>query len=360
MSRIPFIVIMIFISGCSTVSDYAKNILSDPRNDQLVYKTDKDYSSSQVELILPPDVSQPNTKDALTLPEIVNNNTDNLFTVDSNLENIKIYKQGKDTFLSVITQDKLELWNRIKLFWKQEGFQIINEDITIASLKTNYLENLSEAQLGTVQRLVGRYLPVLVSPETRDSYTTRLIKKDNGYDVVVTHYGKEFMSDGDTEFRWQNRPRDTEYENEMISRMFIYLGGDEARDAGLIVAKATGVRNNASIYTDEQGLQTLFVPDIYERVYPSIVSSLEVLGVSIIENDQSEGIIKISLQDKDASTNSFFGNLFGGNSSEELNINVDLTDQGKATLITIENNSYTRVNTPASEEVLRGLYVKLR
>ena len=85
----------------------------------MVYKTDKDYSSSQIELILPPDVSQPNTKDALTLPEIVNNNTDNLFTVDSNLENIKIYKQGKDTFLSVITQDKLELWNRIKLFWKQ-------------------------------------------------------------------------------------------------------------------------------------------------------------------------------------------------------------------------------------------------
>ena len=77
-------------------------------------------------------------------------------------------------------------------------------------------------------------------------------------------------------------------------------------------------------------------------IHQSLIS-LEVLGVSIIENDQSEGIIKISLQDKDASTNSFFGNLFGGNSSEELNINVDLTDQGKATLITIENNSYTRV-----------------
>ena len=71
--------IVIFISGCYTVSDYAKDILSDPRNDQLVYKS-KSYSSSQVELILPPDVSQPNTKDALTLPEIVNNNTDNLFT----------------------------------------------------------------------------------------------------------------------------------------------------------------------------------------------------------------------------------------------------------------------------------------
>ena len=39
------------------------------------------------------------------------------------------------------------------------------------------------------------------------------------------------MSDGDTDFRWQNRPRDPEFENEMISRMYIYLGGDEAREA---------------------------------------------------------------------------------------------------------------------------------
>ena len=108
-------------------------------------------------------------------------------------------------FLSVSSSDKLALWEKIKSFWLMEGFQIINEDITIASIKTNYLENLSEAQLGTIQRVVGRYVPLLVTPETRDSYSTRLIKKDNGYDVLITHYGKEFMSDGDDEFRWQNR-----------------------------------------------------------------------------------------------------------------------------------------------------------
>jgi outer membrane protein assembly factor BamC len=354
------ICLSVIVSGCSGLSDYAKNILSDPRNEKLVYKTDDDYSSGQIDLIIPPDLSQPNTRNSLTLPEIANNDSEKLFTIDSELENIKIYKQGKDMFLAVNTDNKIALWNQIKQFWLQEGFQILNEDITIASIRTNYLENLSEAQLGTIQKVVGRYVPLLVSPETRDSYSTRLIKKENGYDILITHYGKEFMSDGDTDFRWQNRPRDPEFENEMISRMYIYLGGDEAREAGLIVSKSTGVRKKASIFTDDQGLQTLYIPDIYERVYPTVITSLEVLGVNIINQNQSSGTIEVTLEDKVASSQGFFANLFGTSTSENLNIKVGLGDQGKSTLITIENDTFTQINSPASEEVLRGLFVNLR
>ena len=167
----------ILLTGCSGLSNYAKNILSDPRNEKLVYKTDEDYSSSQIDLIIPPDLTQPNTQRSLSLPEIVRDDNDKLFTVDTQLDNIKIFRQGQSMFLSVSTTDKITLWNNIKSFWLTEGFQILNEDITIASIRTNYLENLSEAQLGTVQRVVGRYVPLLVSPETRDSYSTRLVKK---------------------------------------------------------------------------------------------------------------------------------------------------------------------------------------
>ena len=283
------------LSGCSGMTDYVKNIISDPRNEKLVYKTDEDYSSSQIDLVIPPNLNRPKTIDALMLPEVIDNDSDKLFTIDTKLEGIKIYKQGQDMFLSVETQDKLILWNRIKSFWLEEGFQLLSEDLTISSMKTNYLENLSEVQLGAIQRVVGRYVPLLVSPETRDSYKTRIIKKDNGFDIVVSHYGKEFMSDGDSEFRWQNRPRDNEFQNEMISRMYIYLGGNEAKNSGYIIAKTTGIRNTVSIYTDEQGLQTLYIPDIYERVYPSIVSYLDILGVKILDNNHSNGLIKISM-----------------------------------------------------------------
>jgi outer membrane protein assembly factor BamC len=349
------------LSGCSGMTDYVKNIISDPRNEKLVYKTDEDYSSSQIDLVIPPNLNRPKTIDALMLPEVIDNDSDKLFTIDTKLEGIKIYKQGQDMFLSVETQDKLILWNRIKSFWLEEGFQLLSEDLTISSMKTNYLENLSEVQLGAIQRVVGRYVPLLVSPETRDSYKTRIIKKDNGFDIVVSHYGKEFMSDGDSEFRWQNRPRDNEFQNEMISRMYIYLGGNEAKNSGYIIAKTTGIRNTVSIYTDEQGLQTLYIPDIYERVYPSIVSSLDILGVKILDNNQSNGLIKISMDDKAEESKGFLAKMFSDNSSQVMNIKVTTGgDNGESTLVIIEDNSFVQIQTLASDEILRGLYVKLK
>jgi outer membrane protein assembly factor BamC len=353
--------LLLTLSGCSSMTDYVKNIISDPRNEKLVYKTDEDYSSSQIDLVIPPNLNRPKTIDALMLPEVIDNDSDKLFTIDTKLEGIKIYKQGQDMFLSVETQDKLILWNRIKSFWLEEGFQLLSEDLTISSMKTNYLENLSEVQLGAIQRVVGRYVPLLVSPETRDSYKTRIIKKDNGFDIVVSHYGKEFMSDGDSEFRWQNRPRDNEFQNEMISRMYIYLGGNEAKNSGYIIAKTTGIRNTVSIYTDEQGLQTLYIPDIYERVYPSIVSSLDILGVKILDNNQSNGLIKISMDDKAEESKGFLAKMFSENSLQVMNIKVTTGgDNGESTLVIIEDNSFVQIQTLASDEILRGLYVKLR
>jgi outer membrane protein assembly factor BamC len=353
--------LLLTLSGCSGMTDYVKNIISDPRNEKLVYKTDEDYSSSQIDLVIPPNLNRPKTIDALMLPEVIDNDSDKLFTIDTKLEGIKIYKQGQDMFLSVETQDKLILWNRIKSFWLEEGFQLLREDLTISSMKTNYLENLSEVQLGAIQRVVGRYVPLLVSPETRDSYKTRIIKKDNGFDIVVSHYGKEFMSDGDSEFRWQNRPRDNEFQNEMISRMYIYLGGNEAKNSGYIIAKTTGIRNTVSIYTDEQGLQTLYIPDIYERVYPSIVSSLDILGVKILDNNQSNGLIKISMDDKAEESKGFLAKMFSENSLQVMNIKVTTGgDNGESTLVIIEDNSFVQIQTLASDEILRGLYVKLK
>ena len=349
------------MTGCSNMTDYAKNILSDPRNEKLVYKTNEDYASSQIDLILPPNVNNPDTNNALLLPEIVEGDSDKIFTIDTVLEGIQVYKQGNNMFLSVKTQDKISLWNKIKTFWTREGFLLVNSDLTLSSMRTNYLENLSEVQLGAVQRVIGRYVPLLVSPETRDSYKTRLIKKNDGYDILITHYGKEFMSDGDSEFRWQNRARDSEFENEMISRLYIFLGGNEARESGYTIAKSTGIRNQVSIYSDDNNLQTLYVPDIYERTYPAVVTALEILGINIIEQKQSDGYIQISLDGKETSNDGFFSNIFSKSSSETLFIKLNLGgENNSATLITIENNSFVQMNDPASEEVLRGLYVKLR
>ena len=91
------------------------------------------------------------------------------------------------------------------------------------------------------------------------------------------------------------------------------------------------------------------------------MSSLDILGVNIIEKDQSSGLIKISLDDKEKEAKGFMSSLFSSDSSEIMNIKVNIGGEtGEFTLITIEDDVFNQIQNLASDEVIRGLYVKLR
>ena len=188
----------------------------------------------------------------------------------------------------------------------------------------------------------------------------------------------------------------------MISRMFIYLGGDEAREAGYVVANINRATDRVLLSSDERGFQTLFIPDIYERVYPRIISSLDKLGINILSEKPSDGMILVSLsesisysaevsealskltslRDRSIITESeylekrevilsnktvkespgFFSKLFGdSNEPDTFIVRVSLSgENGQHTLVTIENESYAQVQTSPTEELIRGLYANLR
>ena len=349
-----------FLASCSTFSGYLQNLTSEEREDSIVYKTDKQYEDTQFDLIVPPDLITPRSTNVLEIPDYMDKGLD-VFTVDTPLDGIKILRSGRDSFLSLKSKNKKIIWNKLSDFWRSEGFRLVQKDYTLGSMRTGFLENLSEAQLGTVQKYVGRYIPLLVSPETRDSYSTRVIVTENTTDILITHYGKEFMSDGDTEFRWQNRPRDPEFESEMISRLYIYLGGEEAQSKGYTVIKSTGTRNKASMNVDENGIHSLFVNDIFERVWPEVIRSLETYGVKILSAEQDDGIINISLSEQERSDPSFFSSLAFWRTSENIDVfNIVLIVKQDGTLIEIQNDAYLNFTNAATEEVIRALYASLR
>ena len=182
----------------------------------------------------------------------------------------------------------------------------------------------------------------------------------------------------------------------------MYLGGDEARQAGYVVAKPNRTTNKVLLSSDEKGFQTLFIPDTYERIYPKIISSLDKLGINILSQNPSDGLILVSLsesisystevseelskltslRDRSIITESeylekreiilsnktveespgFFSKILGGsNEADTFILRVSLGgEKGQHTLITIENESYTQVQTSPTEELIRGLYANLR
>ena len=68
-----------------------------------------------------------------------------------------------------------------------------------------------------------------------------------------------------------------------------------------------------------------------------------------------------SLDDREKESKGFLLSLFSSDSSEVMNIKVDAGGEtGESTLITIEDDVFNQIQNLASDEVLRGLYVKLR
>ena len=362
LNKLFFIFLFISLSACSSVTEYISELTAPEREELIVYKRNTQYQDTQFDLEVPPDLISPKDRESLDIPDFVKNDEAKLFTVDTKLENIELIRNGRDSMLSLKSAEKKVLWDKLISFWKSEGFRLSQRDYTLGTIKTVYLENLSEAQLGTIQKYVGRYIPLLVSPETRDSFRTRILEQDDKINILVTHYGKEYMSDGETEFRWQNRPRDPEIESEMLARLYIFLGGDEAKSRGYNVIKSTGLRNKASLNIDENGIHTLFISDIYERVWPQTIRTLETIGVQLINTKESDGIILLSAREADfEEDDSMFSFLtFWKDPTDTEQFNLIMRESQEGVSIEVQDTNATSFSNVATEEVMRALYAEFR
>ena len=145
----------------------------------------------------------------------------------------------------------------------------------------------------------------------------------------------------------------------------------------------------------------IYLCQLEERVFQKIITSVELLGLNIISSDSSAGLIVVTIE-KDLSrspqissaltkldslkqksiiteeeylekreilmqkqaeqeSSGFFDRLFGKEKANTFFIRLEVGgSKGEHTLVTIEDSSNTQIQTPASEEVMRGLYVNLR
>ena len=109
-------VCLILLTGCTTLQDYVAEVMSKEREELVVYQRDYIYDDSQSDLELPPDLISPTSLNSVTVPELVNERGMELFTVDTELNDIKLVRSGRDSFLSLKNIDKEKLWLKIESF----------------------------------------------------------------------------------------------------------------------------------------------------------------------------------------------------------------------------------------------------
>ena len=112
---------------------------------------------------------------------------------------------------------------------------------------------------------------------------------------------------------------------------------------------------------DQNGFHTLSIEDIFERVWPEVIRSLETYGINIISAEEEDGVINVSVSEQKPEGSSFLSSLAFWKSAKEINsFNIVLISNQDGVLIEIQNNAYMNFTSTATEEVIRALYADLR
>jgi len=318
-------VFLVALSGCFEENKKEDNKIEviDPGSLNINYYSNKSVKS----LIIPPDLTKPNYEKSFRISEYsdvkqdfvsFDNNEEKPEKVKiiQNKEDIKIEKSGKRRWL-VVNKDADYLWEMSRDFLKKEGFSIKNSNKKIGIMETEYLENYPEVpdqNIGIIRSMLRKALAQRYSLPIVDKYRIRIEPIENN--VSEIHLSLSSMqevvtnSGNDNENTiWQVREKDVALETEMLYRLMLFLGGDEAKSKERIVnakeKKITLVSQGEGI----NGFGKLTFNLSLIETWDNLAWALDQLNIDIYDKDLKERAIYINIAR--TSDQGFFTWIFG-------------------------------------------------
>src|SRR5262245_44281545 len=199
-------------------------------------------------LEIPPDLTRPGPDERFTVPEVKGATTYSEYNrersgqqqrtvVSSNVlppqDNVRVERQGNQRWL-VVKGRPDQIWPTVKEFWQETGF-ILNVEIPEDGvMETDWNENRARiSDPGGIRSLLGKLLDQVYSTSERDKFRTRLETgaEPGTTEIYVSHRGMEevYTTAAQEQTKWQPRPPDPELEAEMLRRLMVRFGVQEAR-----------------------------------------------------------------------------------------------------------------------------------
>jgi outer membrane protein assembly factor BamC len=284
----------------------------------------KSASTRQVpQLEVPPDLTSPTRDDRYAVPDVAPKGvaTYSAYSADraaqpvvqSNSDvlpgaaagNMHIERAGTQRWL-VVQGTPDTLWPQIKDFWLELGFILNVDSPEIGVMETDWAEDRAKIPQDFVRSTLGRVIDGLFATPERDKFRTRIeAGKDNGtVEIYVSHRG--MMEIYPTEARdqtiWQPRPADPELEAEMLRRLMVRLGADEARaQAALASAPAA---DRAKILAGTAGQVRLNLEEPFDRAWRRVGLALDRIGFTVEDRDRAQGLYFVRYVDPEVDNRS--------------------------------------------------------
>lgn len=307
-SFVPAALAVALLAGCSSLIPESKKI---------------DYKSSGKlpPLEIPPDLTKPSRDERYAVPDVAPkgsatysayaNERGTKGTTSAGaqellpaVQKMRIERSGTQRWL-VVPGTPETVWPQIKEFWQEMGFLVNVESPETGVMETDWAENRAKLPMDFIRNTIGKIFEDLYSTPERDKFRTRIERSaDGGVEVYVSHRGmyEIYVNEGKSQTRWQPRPADPDLEAEMLRRLMVRLGADEAT-AKTELAK-TPQSERAKLNKDGNGGGTLVVDESFDRAWRRVGLALDRINFTVEDRDRAQGIyfVRYIDPDKDAET----------------------------------------------------------
>ncbi len=295
-------------------------------------KVDYKSAGKLPSLEVPPDLTRPTADDRYLVPDAPKGSaTFSTYNMDRELRpgsaaaggvlpeqsDARVERAGTQRWL-VVKGDPAQVWPVVKDFWQETGFVVNVETPEAGIMETDWNENRARvSDPGAIRSVLGKLLDMAYSTPERDKFRTRIERgaQAGTTEIYVSHRGMQevYITEGKDQTRWQPRNADPDLEAEMLRRMMLRFGVQEAR-AKQIVAASEAPR----VAMASQSGGVLTVNDQFDRAWRRVGLALDRVGFTVEDRDRSKGIYFVRYIDPDADVKSgkqeegLFGRMFGG------------------------------------------------
>ena len=284
-----------------------------------------DYKSArQIErpLEIPPDLTAPQRDDRFAVPDVSPRGvaTYSAYSADragqpatasatsavlTPSESMRVERAGRQRWL-VVGGPPAALWPQIKAFWLELGFILDIASPEIGVMETDWAEDRAKIPQDFIRSSIGKVFDGLFSTPERDKFRTRLEQgKDPGtVEVYISHRGmmEIYPTEAKDSTIWQPRPADPELEAEMLRRLMVRLGAEEARAEAAVATEQ--VPERAQISSAADGQVMLVMEEPFDRAWRRVGLALDRIGFTVEDRDRAQGLYFVRYVDPDADNRS--------------------------------------------------------
>jgi outer membrane protein assembly factor BamC len=362
IARISVLALLaVLVTACESVNDYR-------------------YADSSVgqSLELPPDLAGVQVESKFELPAAISGDDETAkdkIPVLAKVQSVQLEGSG-DLYWLQVDESVDNLYQIVKNFWASEGYRLNVDEPVIGVMQTEWIYK-SEGGEEESSSWLGSLFTTEDLSATQDQFKTRIERSETNRlnRVYIAHRGTEYKyvlrtdgvrKDEINESDWNFRQPEPELEIEMLARLMIYLGLQQAA----VEQQRENVKlfkPRASLLVDaDESSPYLLINNVYQIAWNRVFHQLERMNFEIISSEfksgiSGEGVIFVKAPTVEIESSGGFFNFQSQEKEGSMKFTlVFFEETNQSTRLILEDEKGEFDTSPAGSQFLNLLYQKIK